>query len=60
MLAERIRATGTDVVALDSFAAIQKVLEELGQGDTVMTMGAGDIYKVADALVKKRGTINPR
>lgn len=51
ILAERIRATGVDAVALDSFDAIEQALVEAGQGDAVMTMGAGDIYKVADALV---------
>ncbi len=51
ILAERIRATGVDAVALDSFDAIERVLAEAGKDDAVMTMGAGDIYKVADALV---------
>ncbi|MCX6787163.1 MAG: Mur ligase domain-containing protein [Candidatus Kaiserbacteria bacterium] len=51
MLAERIRATGTNAVALNSFEDIGKALNEAGEGDTIMTMGAGDIYKVADALV---------
>lgn len=51
VLAKRIRATGVDAVALDSFAAIEQALAEVGKEDAVMTMGAGDIYKVADALV---------
>jgi UDP-N-acetylmuramate--alanine ligase len=50
ILAERIRATGTAATALD-FDAIEKALGEVGEGDTIMTMGAGDIYKVADKLV---------
>lgn len=50
ILAERIRAAGTDATAL-SFDAIEKALGEAGAGDTVITMGAGDIYKVADRLV---------
>jgi len=54
ILAERIRATGTEATALDSFAAIEHALREAGSGDTIMTMGAGDIYKVADALVVKK------
>ncbi|MFA5942670.1 MAG: Mur ligase domain-containing protein [Candidatus Paceibacterota bacterium] len=52
MLAERIRATGVDATALGSFDAIEKALGEAGPGDTIITMGAGDIYKVADSLVK--------
>jgi len=50
ILAERIRANGVDATALD-FAAIETVLGEVGPDDTIMTMGAGDIYKIADALV---------
>lgn len=52
ILAERIRATGTDAVALGSFETIEEALQEAGPDDTIITMGAGDIYKVADALVK--------
>lgn len=51
ILATRIRATGTDAVAFDSFDAIEHALGEVGQGDTIITMGAGDIYKVADKIV---------
>lgn len=50
MLAERIRATGVDAVALE-FDAIENELRTAGPGDTIITMGAGDIYKIADALV---------
>ncbi|MHB8710404.1 MAG: UDP-N-acetylmuramate--L-alanine ligase [Minisyncoccota bacterium] len=53
ILAERIRAAGTDATALDSFDAIERALGEAGKGDVIMTMGAGDIYKVADALVAR-------
>ncbi len=53
ILAERIRATGVDASALD-FDAIEKTLGEAGGGDTIMTMGAGDIYKLADALVSHK------
>ena len=49
-LAERIRATGIDAVAF-SFEKIESELAPLGSDTTIMTMGAGDIYKVADALV---------
>lgn len=52
ILAERIRATGVDAVALPSFDAIEQALAEAGPGDAIMTMGAGDIYKVADTLVR--------
>lgn len=52
ILAERIRATGTEATALD-FDAIENELSEVESGDIIMTMGAGDIYKVADALVAR-------
>jgi UDP-N-acetylmuramate--alanine ligase len=51
ILAERIRAAGTDATALD-FGAIEKALLEAEESDTIITMGAGDIYKVADAITK--------
>jgi UDP-N-acetylmuramate--alanine ligase len=54
ILAERIRASGVDAVAFDSFESIERALDEAEQGDAVMTMGAGDIYKVADALVQNK------
>jgi len=54
ILAERIRATGVEATALD-FDAIEKVLNEVPAGNTIITMGAGDIYKVADELVKNNG-----
>ena len=49
-----VRATGTSATAFGSFAEIEKVLAAAGVGDTVMTMGAGDIYKVADALAAQK------
>lgn len=35
-------------------APIEQALGAAEKGDTIMTMGAGDIYKVADALVLKK------
>ena len=54
MLAERIAATGVPAEA-KSFDEIRDAFEAYaGEGDVVATMGAGDIYKVADALVPPR------
>jgi len=53
ILAERIRATGTDATALN-FDVIEKKLADAEAGDTIITMGAGDIYKVADTLVASK------
>jgi UDP-N-acetylmuramate--alanine ligase len=50
LLAERINTNGTNATALDSFDAIEEALSAAGPDDTIVTMGAGDIYKVADAL----------
>lgn len=53
MLARAIAASGVTAHAA-TFEEIQKTLtEEPGAGDIIITMGAGDIYKVADALVRK-------
>ncbi|MDE1966321.1 MAG: UDP-N-acetylmuramate--L-alanine ligase [Patescibacteria group bacterium] len=54
ILAERIAAAGVPAAAIDSFSEITAYLDgRAGPGDVVMSMGAGDIYKVADALVAK-------
>lgn len=53
ILAERILKKGTDAHALESFDAIEKALSVAGPDDLIVTMGAGDIYKVADSLVLK-------
>lgn len=50
ILAERIRTEGGNARAM-SFEEIEKTLNaEAGPDDVIMTMGAGDIYKVADAI----------
>lgn len=49
-LGERIRACGVDAQTLD-FDGIEKALAAAPLGTTIMTMGAGDIYKIADKLV---------
>ncbi len=51
ILAQCIRSAGTDAAALGSFEVIENSLSEAGEGDTIMTMGAGDIYKVADKII---------
>ncbi len=52
-LAQHIKEQGVDARGLDSFDEIEKALTLWGgEGDVIMTMGAGDIYKVADRLVR--------
>jgi len=54
MLAERITANGVEADAFLSFEDIAEELKQYGPGDAIMTMGAGDVYKVADALTSGR------
>jgi UDP-N-acetylmuramate--alanine ligase len=50
LLAERISKNGTSARAA-TFAEIEQIFKsEPGAGDVIMTMGAGDIYKVADKI----------
>jgi UDP-N-acetylmuramate--alanine ligase len=50
-LAAAIHERNPDVLALPTFDAIRAELSQSGSGDIVITMGAGDIYKVAEQLV---------
>jgi UDP-N-acetylmuramate--alanine ligase len=49
-LAEAITKNGVEAVAA-GFAEIETLLSDATEGDVIITMGAGDIYKVANALV---------
>ncbi len=52
ILAERVSASGVPAQALGTFDEIAGYLKmHAGKGDMIITMGAGDIYKVADQLV---------
>lgn len=52
VLAEKIQKEGVSAQAVDSFDEIKKQLEEsAGENSLIVTMGAGDIYKVADDVV---------
>jgi UDP-N-acetylmuramate--alanine ligase len=53
LLAERIMTNGTEAVALGTFEEIEESLAVAGPDDSIITMGAGDIYKVADALIAR-------
>lgn len=53
ILAERITAEGTPARAVDSLDKIADYIKnEAGEGDLVVTMGAGDIYKAGEAALK--------
>jgi len=54
ILVERIRANKSNAVFIDSFAGICDYLQEnVTAGDLVITMGAGDIWKVADEYIQR-------
>jgi UDP-N-acetylmuramate--alanine ligase len=50
-LASAITEKGTEAKPADFFEIRRYFQTEPGEGDIIMTMGAGDIYKVADELV---------
>jgi UDP-N-acetylmuramate--alanine ligase len=54
ILTERIRAHGTDAQYLGSLGAVCDCLEQnVRAGDVVVTMGAGDVWKVADEYIQR-------
>lgn len=54
MLAESIKKKNVDVRYISSFDGIADYIRKnASPGDVVITMGAGDIYKVGDMLLKK-------
>lgn len=53
-LAEEVAKENENVLSLETFDAIEKELRgSAKEKDLVITMGAGDIYKVADKLVQR-------
>ncbi len=54
MLVERIKASGTDAVFINDFEAIcNYLMASVAAGDLVVTMGAGDVWKVADEYIQR-------
>jgi UDP-N-acetylmuramate--alanine ligase len=52
LLASRIRDEGGNAEAVNSLEQLETLLRAEGEsGDVIMTMGAGDVFKVADAIV---------
>jgi len=53
ILVERIRGNGTDAKFIDGFGAICEYLKEnVRVGELVVSMGAGDIWKVSDEYIQ--------
>ena len=54
ILVEKMRANGTEAVFIDGFGPICDYLKRnIAAGDLVVTMGAGDIWKVADEYIQR-------
>jgi len=54
MLANAISSTGKEVYYIKSQNEIlNKLINVLREGDVVLTLGAGDVWKIADALVQR-------
>jgi len=54
-LAEKIRANGQDAIYLPDFEGIVEYLKEnASSGDLILTMGAGDIYRVGEMFLKDK------
>jgi UDP-N-acetylmuramate--alanine ligase len=55
-LVERVRAGGGDALYLPSHEEIvSHVLDHAESGDVVVTLGAGDVWKIGDELVRRLG-----
>jgi len=53
MLTERIRQQGCEALFIDDFSGILEHLKNnVKDGDLVVTMGAGTIWKVADEYIQ--------
>ncbi len=56
VLVDRIRGNGSNAVFIDGFGAICEYLKDnVSAGDVVVTMGAGDVWKVADEYIQWLG-----
>ena len=53
MLVEKIRGNGSEAIFIDGFDSIcEYLMKNVQTGDVVVTMGAGDIWKVADGYIQ--------
>ena len=53
ILVERIRSAGSEAIFIDGFGAICEYIKNNSlPGDVIVTMGAGDIWKVADEYIQ--------
>ncbi len=56
ILVDKMRAGGADAIFIDGFSTICNYLKDnVSAGDVVVTMGAGDVWKVADEYIQWLG-----
>lgn len=56
ILVEKLRANGTQALFIESFSAICDYLKcNVSPGELVVTMGAGDVWKVSDEYIQWLG-----
>ncbi len=54
MLVDKMRSNNTEALFIDGFDRICEYLKEnVNAGDLIVTMGAGDIWKVADEYIQR-------
>jgi len=57
MLADKINSYGSSALFIDGFKKIcDYLIENVRDGDVVITMGAGDVWKVADEYIQRART----
>ena len=57
VLAEKIKSKGSNALFIDGFERIcDYLVENVRVGDVIVTMGAGDVWKVADEYIQRAGT----
>jgi UDP-N-acetylmuramate--alanine ligase len=53
-LVEKVQANGSEALFIDSLETIcDYLLNSVAAGDLVVTMGAGDVWKVADEYIRR-------
>jgi UDP-N-acetylmuramate--alanine ligase len=58
VLAEKIRSTGhREVLRRDKEGAVEYVLSEMKKGDVLLTLGAGDVWKVGEKVLERLNAV---
>ena len=58
VLAEKIRRTGRrEVFRRDKEGAVEYVLSEMKKGDVLLTLGAGDVWKLGEKVLERLNAV---